>query len=296
MGNDFFGLSYRYDYGFELDLSDGVCAPEAYLGGEFSAGLDVLQEHVELIDVAARIDSNDASNDGLLVDVHASVLNQPLFDPFGVDDQGLGGDQHRWSAIVEGSEGIDVEGSHDIDQTLATARFVIVFVPVSISAGIAADIGFRANLDVAAEGFGVPNPCPELQVGGELTPFARASGFVEAGIDIGIAAAGIRGELTILEAELPFRPSVGIETDASVDDDYENLAAELKLTFDIDARLRLRTLDGTISAFVRAGVCPFFCVRAEVDIIDWRGPSFDRPLYRQSWDVDLGLLAEVVGE
>ncbi|MCA9611866.1 MAG: hypothetical protein KC586_03805 [Myxococcales bacterium] len=287
MGNDFFGLTYAYDYGYELDLSDGVCAPEAFLGAEFSAGLDVLTIHRSLIDVAARIDSNETTNDGLLVDVHADVLGQPIFDPVSVPDQGLGGAQYEWSAVVE--------GSHGIDQTLATARFVIVFVPVSISAGIAAEIGFRAGLEVEAQGFGVPNECPRLRVGGELTPFAGASGFVEAGIDIGIAAAGIRGELTILEAELPFRPGFAITSDAAIEGDYENLAASLTVEVEVDAKLRLRTLDGTISAFAEAGICPF-CVRAEVDIIDWRGPSFDQTLYHGDWQLELGLLAEILGE
>lgn len=287
MGNDYFGLSYAYDYGYELDLSDGVCAPEIFLGGEFSAGLDVLTHHVELIDVAARIDSNEATNDDLLVDVHADVLGQPIFDPVSIGDQGLGGETYDWSTVVE--------GSHEFDQTLATARFVIVFVPVSISAGVGAELGFRAEPRVLATGFGTPGECPSLEVGGTLTPFAGARGFVEAGVDIGIASAGLRGELSLLDALLPFETTLTIETDAEVQGDYDNLAATALLTVDVDAKLKLRTLDGSISAYAEAGICPF-CVRASVDIIDWRGPSWDETLYHGNWSLELGMLAAIRGE
>lgn len=287
MGNDFFGLSYAYDYGYELDLSDGVCAPQVFLGAEFSAGLDVLTHHVELIDVAARIDSNEETNDDFLVDVHADVLGQPIFDPMTIDDQGLGGKSYEWSAVIE--------GSHEFDQTLATARFVIVFVPVSISAGIGAELGFRAEPLVQANGFGKPGECPSLHVSGALTPFAGARGFVEAGIDVGIATAGIRGQVNIATFEMPFTPTLTIITNAEVDHHYENIAATALLTVDVDVKLKLRTLDGTISAFAEAGICPL-CVRASVDIIDWRGPSWDETLYHGAWELELGMLAAIRGE
>jgi hypothetical protein len=287
MGNDFFGLTYAYDYGYELDVSAGVCAPEAFLGATFSADLDVLTFHQPLIDVAARIDTNDDTNETNLVDVHAEVLGQPLFQPFQVLDQGLGGEEYEWSAVVE--------GSHEIDQTLVTARFVIVFVPVSISAGIAAELGFRAGLEVEARGFGIEDECPRLGVGGEFTPFARASGFVEAAVDIGIASAGIRGKVTLIDASLPLRPRFAVETDAGVTGDWDGVMASLTLVVDVDAQLRLRTLDGTISAFAEAGICPF-CVRAEIDLIDWRGPMVERPLYQGQWTLGLDVLAEILGQ
>ena len=37
MGNQFFGLGYDYRFGWEFDLSDGVCSLEAWAGGRFGA-------------------------------------------------------------------------------------------------------------------------------------------------------------------------------------------------------------------------------------------------------------------
>jgi len=244
MGNDWFAVGYDYEFGWEVDLSQGVCSAEARAGAHFDAYVDLLKrfdgiyQQVKLVDLTAMLDTRP-DNGGELFKLSAEVFGSPLFDDVSVPDGGPS-EPLSFSAAREGSQGIEVG---------ASVPFVIVFVPVSIGGGIAAEIGIRSGISGQAMGFGDDGQCPQVTLTGELEPFARAQGFVTAAVELGVARAGIRGELTLLDAGFPFSPSFALATELDADVQNSAVAADLKLIVDTKASMRLSTLDGEINAF-----------------------------------------------
>lgn len=291
MGNQYFGLDYAYDVGYEVDLSNGVCDAEAFVGGSFDTGLTVFGRSQSLLDVAAIFNSEEETNNDMLFDLHADVLGVPLFDPIVVEG-GEPAEVQHWNRTVERSA--------PVGEISSTARFVVVFIPISIEAGAAAEVGFAADLGGWAHGFG-QDECPQFHATGTFEPYLAAKGFVEAAINIGIAKAGVRGELTIIHMSVPVRASVGVTTDVQLGaqgeapqlGDLELDAAQFDVDVNVDARLRLRTLDGRISAFAQTGFCPI-CARASIDIVNWKGPQYDRTLYREDWRFELDVLRRLL--
>jgi hypothetical protein len=290
MGNDWFSVGYDYTYGWELDLSEGVCSADAAAGGHFGAQVDLLSRFperaktVSLIDLTARLDTDHTTNEGTLLELSASVFGVPLFTPIEIEG-GAPAEPRTFNGVREGSRGIDVG---------VTVPFVIVFVPVTIEAGVAAELGFRSSLYGEAVGFGDHGQCPQIRLQGELEPFARARGFVTAAVELLVARAGIRGEITLLEASLPFRPSLTLASDFDLDLQAGAASADLTLYVDTEALLRVRTLDGEISAYAEVGWPPLD-VRGSITLIQWSGPRWETPLYRRSYEIPLATLAVAFG-
>ena len=290
MGNDWFAVGYDYDFGWQLDLDAGVCSADARAGAHFDAYVDLLKKfsihkEVKLIDVTGRLDT-DASNGGTLFKLSAKVLDSEIFPGIEVSDSDDPDSELSFSIAREASEGIEAG---------ASVPFVIVFVPVTIGGGVAAELGVRSTISGQAVGFGDDEQCPQITLTGELEPFARARGFVSAAVELGVARAGIRGELTILEASFPFSPSFALATDLEADVAAGAAVADLKLIVETKAAMRLSTLDGEINAFAEVGWPPIG-VRGSITLIDWNGPSWEQPLYKNTYELPLATLSYAYGD
>ena len=284
MGNEYFGLDYDYRYGWELDLADGVCGLDAWAGARFGAGATIFRHRQSLVDFEASLDTADVDGDNHVIDVHAHVFGTPVFTDIHVD-QPDNDPTLEWSRSVDFSEGFDVP--------LFDSRFVIVVVPVRLTAGVAGRAGIELGLGVDLQGF-VDDECPRVDVTGEVRPYLRFSGFVQAGIDIGIAAAGIRGELDIVRADVPFRPEISIAMVSGAIGSSPQ-PVDLELTVRSNLSLELSTLSGSLSAYAKAGICPI-CAKGRWTIVEWDGPRWDQTLASHEYEASLGTLALVYGE
>jgi hypothetical protein len=282
MGNKYFGLDYGYKFGWELDLSGGVCGMHAWAGAQFDAGATVFKKHFTMVDFEASLDTADADDDDKVVDIHGEIFGKKMFDDI-VVEQGEVDPLLEWSRTEEVSESKDA--------TLIEQRFVIVVVPVRLSAGIAGRIGAELGINAELAGF-TNGECPRIAVGGLVKPFIGIDAFVEAGIDIFIASAGIRGDLTIIEAGLPFEPKVSVTLagGAVVSDAIAN-PEPLNLTLDVNTSLKLElsTLSGKLSAFAAAGPCPV-CAKGKWTIVEWNGPKWSKTLIDETYSAPLASL------
>ena len=157
---------------------------------------------------------------------------------------------------------------------------VVVIVPIKIEAGISGEVGINLGFTANAQGFDNES-CPKASVGGLIEPYVAVNGYVEAGIDVLIASAGIRGELTIIRASTPFTTGVGVALLSGT------LAPEnLELQVNTKLGVKLQTLSGSVRGYAQVGWCPF-CIRGEKEIVSWEGPSLDTTLFQQQYKVNL---------
>jgi hypothetical protein len=162
----------------------------------------------------------------------------------------------------------------------ATATFVIVVVPVTVSGGISANVGIEFRL-----GGQVSRDCAVDAVGidllGTVKPYAGLSGFASLAVGIPGLRVGIRGSLVIARIELPLRGQVGV---------YLSSSNQLFLRMGLGLSIRVQYLDGRLSLFGELGPCPF-CVRGEVTIFSWTGfGTPEVPIFNESFDVPLATL------
>ncbi|HEY6558732.1 MAG TPA: hypothetical protein VI072_15720 [Polyangiaceae bacterium] len=279
MGNKYFGLDYGYKFGWELDMSSGVCGMQAWAGAEFDAGATVFKKHFTMVDFEASLDTADSDDDDKVIDIHGEIFGKSMFDDI-VVEQGDIEPLLEWSRTREVSESKDA--------TLIEQRFVIVVVPVRLSAGIAGRIGAELGINAELAGF-TDGTCPRIAVGGLVKPFIGIDAFVEAGIDIFIASAGIRGDLTIIEAGLPFEPKVSVTLAGGEVEGNDIQPVNLTLDVDTSLKLELSTLSGKLSAFAAAGPCPL-CVKGKWTIVEWNGPKWSKTLIDESYSAPLASL------
>lgn len=294
MGNKWFGLSYGYDFGYGIDLMNGICQADGWAGAGMHAELKVLGRSSELFSAVnhATTDAHDRfanQQTSYLVDMHLRVLGQDLYVPQQVSPSE---EEHlSFHGTVEGSKSMEV--------ARITSTFMVGPVPLSLSAGAAFEAGLRGSLAAEARLPSADNNCFRFQASGEIAPFIAAKGFVEAAVNLLIVRAGIRGEITILDASLPFSLNLGlsenpnaVSADSWVDGgNYRNL----HLWANTDLSLRLRTLDGHIGVFAEVGLGPWRR-RISKTLIDWNGPSWERSLYNNQWDVDIDDVIEVFNQ
>ncbi|HMJ11207.1 MAG TPA: hypothetical protein VK524_07350 [Polyangiaceae bacterium] len=282
MGNKYFGLDYGYKFGWELDMSNGVCGMQAWAGAQFDAGATVFTKHFTMVDFEASLDTADSDDDGKVVDIHGEIFGKKMFDDI-VVTQGQIEPLLLWNKTEDVSESKDAP--------LIDQRFVIVVVPVRLTAGVAGRIG--AELGITAELAGFTNgECPRVAVGGLVRPYIAIDAFVEAGIDIFIASAGIRGDLTIIEAGLPFKPNVSVTLSGGKIEGNDVQPVDLELKVNTNLKLELSTLSGKLSAFAQAGVCPL-CAKGKWTIVEWNGPKWSKTLFDETYTAPLDVLSLV---
>lgn len=226
-GNTWIGAGYDYDFGWEAKGITGVGARECEVGfhawGGASAHVNMLKSGPFKI-VEARADlRTDATR------WNGSVTTRLL----GID----------WYSKSE-SVNVSIVGGDEWQKQRSIAKVTIpvLGIPIKIEAGVAGSIGYEAALGAGAIARSCGDPS-KTAIGGttRFEPYARLSGYLEAGVDYEIAEAGVAVDVTILRKSLPFRASLGA---APVSGGGLALAADTRFDF------RVSTLDGHAYLYV----------------------------------------------
>jgi hypothetical protein len=135
-------------------------------------------------------------------------------------------------------------------------RFAIGPIPMAARLGFRGDAGLAYGYDVAL-----------TAVGGYAGPFAKADAYVQLGVDIGVAGAGIEGELVLIDDELTLRG------DAALD-----FVDEPKLTLDLSASNKIDALSGKISVYAYINYL-FGTWRGDKTLWSWKGLHDDWEIF-----------------
>lgn|GEM_PF-6375626 len=279
-GNKYFGLEYGYEYGFDTGLEDGLCDFRFIAGGDFHVTARALSYKKDLVDVAAWVRTDTSK-----VEARAEVLGIELFD--GVDE------------TIPQFEPLEVDLVSDSKRIkksweLGSLRVWAGPVPLKISAGISGSAGYDLSVKGTLEGLGANDGCPQASITGGIEPTMNISGFVEAGVDIVIAAAGILGELTIIEIGVPVDVEVGLAL--TPPPPGSQALNDLEFFIDTSMRVDLETLSGRIALYGEVGFCPgLFCKRGEKTLVNWDGLRWNKPIFDQTYSVYVGDLLSVLG-
>ncbi|HYH99677.1 hypothetical protein [Hyalangium sp.] len=255
-GNSNFGASYEYGAGWEFNTTTGVlgvCTDfDARLYAYFEANARAFSLSREIVYASAE---GTATSGQLSYEVLVRVLGADVYHPSGTYPTSF--------SVTKGDE---------IRQTFAraTARFMVLAIPVSVSAGISGEVGIDATLSG-----NFVSGC-KFKLSGELEPYARLDAFAEAAVDVVIAAVGVRGDLSLIRAELPYTASLYVYLDTA--SSPSRLMTELESVL----QLKLSTLDGRIVVFARA-----FGHTAEKELASFDGLSSTTTLMNESRTVPL---------
>ena len=150
-----------------------------------------------------------------------------------------------------------------------SANFNILGVPVTVSAGVSAELGYEGSLGLEFGAGAVSGGCygAEASAGGTFTPFADAGVFAEAGVGTASVSAGVRGHVTLIKLSVPVTADVAYEF---------ALGGQRLLTMRSDAEVRLNSLSGYFELYARA-----FSLEASKRFFEWGGFSKTFEL----WDV-----------
>lgn len=288
LGNDDFGVAYEYDVGWKLsnveNTSVRVCAAEVDMNADFEIEARVFGNSQQLVASHSYLRTDDVAG-GKQVSYQASLSvlgNEVLGRP------------KRDSVVVPllGGE-VRFPGLHERlvkRRTLleASAHFAIGPVPVTISAGAAGEVGVELSLDGEMQ-YGCANPwenpngmnanggAPDslaLGARGGARPYAALNAFATAAVDVVVASAGVRADLTLLNLSVPF--TVGLSAGIA-----EGPTAQVHAATDM--KLVLETLSGRISVFVDT----LFGEVLDKTIFTWDGPRVVKPIVNETWDMDL---------
>jgi hypothetical protein len=256
VGGSMFGAGFGYYAGWRidnfvepLDLVDAQGS--AYAG--FNADATVLGQGISIFNANASVGTYGENSAYFHRELR--VLGAGIYTP--PDDHGS----------AEFNFALEVP---PISQELGGASMWIMAgcVPVELRAGIAGALG-------ANGGFGGrlarnrPARAIELRLDGALTPWAQVTGFASGAASLAIVSAGIKAEVTILRAELPFNLNATLSVDGRG-------AATLTATATLD--LVLRTLEGRVVAFL-----DYFLDDAEITLFEWQGVSERTRLFSAEW-------------
>lgn len=151
--------------------------------------------------------------------------------------------------------GLDAPIAHSWE---ATARFMVGPVPMSAKFTLGVMAGLELQLSV------IPS---ELAITGSITPYITTDLVIDVAVDIVVASAGVRGEITFFDNRLP------IVAKAS----YSPSSQAVHATLTVNNELHL--LDGSISLFAQA----FGQDIAELEIFAWEGFAKTWCIYSQSY-------------
>ena len=150
-------------------------------------------------------------------------------------------------------------------------HFVVLAIPVVVKGGITATVGLDYSLDATmAATCGGPNDVTLAEVKGHAKPWVNADAFASAGVDLLIADAGVKLNLTLLKAELPFDGDVRVHMQSNSAGTngvvYVDATATLKL--------RMSTLDGKLSLYIDS-----WFGDDEETLLSWNGFSVNENLF-----------------
>ncbi|MBX3229161.1 MAG: hypothetical protein KIT84_02410 [Labilithrix sp.] len=280
MGGEYFNMGYSYDFGFTFDHQQDICRFVLDTHGLFSTWVTVFGKRWDIIDAEARLSTTERK-----MHLHANVGGYKLFNPE-IDEDWSDFDQ-KWEWNLTKTVG---SGKRDVP--LVNTWFTVVVIPVKLEAGISGEAGIDVGLKAEAQGFDNLGQCPYARISGVAEPYASIDGYLEAGIDIFVARVGIRGELNIVRAALPFSAGFGVEikkADLPLHD-----PKRLGLFADTRLDVKVSTLSGSLNVFGEVGWCPL-CIRGSKEIVSWEGPAWDTNIFKAKYDVNLYDLGVALG-
>ena len=150
-----------------------------------------------------------------------------------------------------------------------TKNFVILAVPVTVKAGMTGNFGVDINLKggLIRDCEGAPDQM-NIGVDSKVKPFVDLDAYLSAGVGWSGLSAGVKGEVNLLEVELPFNANAGLKMQAT------NTGADLFLVAKSDLNLVLRTLGGKVSVYVE-----YIFDSSEKEIFSWNGYELKSNLF-----------------
>lgn len=156
--------------GYSAWIEHSLTGDDVTMGVFANGGMSLIGQNFKLLDAAAWATSGPTRN---AADAHVTVLGENLLAPFHMDQAG------PIDRILDSQ-------SKSVDQSVKF-HMVIGIIPIAVAIGGRGDVGYDARLIVKNR---------RVQV--EFDPYVQVNGFVEAGVDIVIAGAGIYGNLVIV--------------------------------------------------------------------------------------------------
>lgn len=170
---------------------------------------------------------------------------------------------------------------------------ILGFIRVNLSAGAAGEIGVNFKLKAGAarnEDCNPGDPIFMVRAGIEIEPFTGVEGFAQVSVDLaGIVGVGVRAELMLVGASLPFNAAFAIGP--SERGGRINLVGQI----DSDLRFKIRLLDGEVKLVVTTFLDSFLPgLPISVPLFSWEGVHVDQPIFETServFDLELARLA-----
>ncbi|MBL8912668.1 MAG: hypothetical protein JNM17_18385 [Archangium sp.] len=257
LGNDRFGAEWAWDMGWGLtNIEHRFCDGQLEAKGAFWAKAKVLGSTQSLLDVNARawsVDSTDvAGGTDLLTHRFISVLGTTIYAP----------------ADTSTPLTFHLSASASANQSAQVAMVVVpvLGVPVTVKGGISGSEGLEGEVTG-----GLTRTCPGQVIGNEqsrdtlnvgvsglIKPHIAINAWVTASVDALVIEVGVKGEVTLVKAELPLTLRVETVLPATAD---VSLEAETRLA------LTLSALDGRVAVYGR-----FLGRSTERELISWSGP------------------------
>ncbi len=263
-----FGARYHYqtDWGIEpagTDAQGQVCRVAGQVIGELDSSVTVFGVHQDIVDARLQGTSERQGTTTTLparVSGHLDILGERLYE---IPADASGG-RYRYS-----TEDRD-------DRELFSEWFLVGPIPVKVAAGVAISYGAAISLAISQ------GPCdarsPRLAITGKFEPHVGVGGWVTAAVDLFLVSAGVRGDLTLIDASLPLSAGVSVGYDARTAEPLALATARLDLV--------LQELSGAISVFVSVLGIPY-----EHELFSWDGFRQTLRLWRESARVPLRAFA-----
>jgi hypothetical protein len=268
-GNNDFNVKYDYHFAWgitDFDQKDEngnslFCKSNLRGGGTFNASGTVFGQTREAVDfdVWAYTKTEDDKKDYVHEELSMRVLGKDIFTPINAKQQA------NYSFVKNYSTKLGKNG----DGYSMSKTFVVLAVPVTVKAGMTGNFG----VDIALQG-GIIRDCvgapDQMNIGvdSKVKPYVDLDAYLSAGVGWDGLSAGVKGEVNLLEAELPFTANAGLNFQAT------NSGADLFLVAKSDLDLNLRTLGGKVSVYVE-----YLIGSSEKEIFSWNGYELKSNLF-----------------
>jgi hypothetical protein len=345
MGNSKIALyyDYKFEYGIrnleqylsgavlkakknkdDKNEKDEIKPLEAFATAKFAAGVKLFGAKVDIISAqaGALVPNNEKKHGDKLLWMKVTAAGKDFFKkdiPNAIDKHVE--KELKDKQLVDGKEeAMEFSGT----MFEVTQRFTVGPVPMSLSIGMSGGMGIAygpyLDLDYTMPDFGkLKNSTSDLvekahfavSLGVKIRPYAYMNAYAAAAIDIWVVSAGVRADLTLIHASLPFVAAFGAGLNYSVIKDvmtqdeldrekltnsdgnkleeanrrpYRLTIDQFTIDFKTSLDLELRTLDGKISCFAKVDV-GFWDKTFQKKIVSWKGPRFSYSLFDYNPDV-----------
>ena len=255
-GGDWFGGGYEFGASWSLTpiLQDKatlpagqtprICRLDAKAGSHLKAHAMMLKQRFNVLDAAIGVSTSPGK--ATMDQGHVTILGKDLFTPLdGTDFTGK-----TWDLPYDYTP---------VDASYSTI-IPVLGIPIEVGAGATVHIGVNLHAEVAPPPVCDPDNL-SFSMRSSLTPYLKADARAWAGIDIGIASAGIQGKLNLVTANLPVSNTIHLTSDPNTG---------INLTIDNNADLQLSELSGRVDLYGEIDL-GFWSDRAEVNLFSWDG-------------------------